>query len=132
MKSDIEIKDDLYLLIKGSVLAKAVTGVVKKTGKRPKGSAKEDIVISILDNQNGQLQPAIVNVNIYVKDDIRDNQAEESSIRCRELCQLAEDLFDNIRSKDFQVILDKQRVLEVDGVDEHIINNRLLYKIINE
>lgn len=30
MKSDIEIKDDIYQIIKGSTLEKAVTGKLKK------------------------------------------------------------------------------------------------------
>lgn len=45
MKSDIEIKDDIYQIIKGSALEKAVTGKLKKT-RRPANSNKEDIVIS--------------------------------------------------------------------------------------
>ena len=45
MKSDIEIKDDIYKFIKGSALEKAVTGKLRKT-RRPKDSNLEDIVIS--------------------------------------------------------------------------------------
>ena len=80
MKSDIEIKDDIYQIIKGSTLEKAVTGKLKKT-RRPANSNKEDIVISILENGSGQVQEAFVNVNIYVSDDVRDGQAEENSSR---------------------------------------------------
>lgn len=57
MKSDIEIKDDIYQIIKGSALEKAVTGKLKKT-RRPANSNKEDIVISILENGSGQVQEA--------------------------------------------------------------------------
>ena len=39
MKSDIEIKDAIYAVIKGSSLEKAVTGKLKKT-KRPTSSDK--------------------------------------------------------------------------------------------
>ena len=85
MKSDIEIKDDIYQIIKGSALEKAVTGKLKKT-RRPANSNKEDIVISILENGSGQVQEAFVNVNIYVSDDVRDGQAEENSSRLRQLC----------------------------------------------
>lgn len=83
MKSDIEIKDDIYQIIKGSTLEKAVTGKLKKT-RRPANSNKEDIVISILENGSGQVQEAFVNVNIYVSDDVRDGQAEENSSRLRQ------------------------------------------------
>ena len=77
MKTDIDIKDDMYGIIKGSALSKAVTGKLSKT-LRPAGSYKEDIVISILANNNAQLQEAYVNVNIYVKDNARDGQSEEN------------------------------------------------------
>ena len=133
MKSDIEIKDAIYVVIKGSSLEKAVTGRLKKT-KRPTSSDKEDIVISILDNGSGQMQKAFVNVNIYVPDYIRDGQAEENTIRLRELCKMSYELLFNCRGDGFRVDSkgSKQRVLEVSGKDEHFINNKLLIQISNE
>lgn len=131
MKSDIEIKDDIYQIIKGSALEKAVTGKLKKN-RRPANSNKEDIVISILENGSGQVQEAFVNVNIYVSDDIRDGQAEENSSRLRQLCKLATELLEVQRGEDYRFTLDKQRVMEVNGKNEHFINNKLLYKQVNE
>ena len=131
MKSDIEIKDDIYQIIKGSALEKAVTGKLKKT-RRPANSNKEDIVISILENGSGQVQEAFVNVNIYVSDDVRDGQAEETSSRLRQLCKLATELLEVQRGEDYRFTLDKQRVMEVNGKNEHFINNKLLYKQVNE
>ena len=131
MKSDIEIKDDIYQIIKGSTLEKAVTGKLKKT-RRPANSNKEDIVISILENGSGQVQEAFVNVNIYVSDVVRDGQAEENSSRLRQLCKLATELLEVQRGEDYRFTLDKQRVMEVNGKNEHFINNKLLYKQVNE
>lgn len=131
MKSDIEIKDDVYRVIKGSELERAITGKLSKT-KRSAGSDKEDIVISILDNGQGQIQEAFVNVNIYVPDHLRDGQAEENSHRLRQLCKLAAELLEVQRGKDYRFTLDKQRVMEVNGKTEHLINNRLLFKQVNE
>ena len=131
MKSDIEIKDDIYQIIKGSTLEKAVTGKLKKT-RRPANSNKEDIVISILENGSGQVQEAFVNVNIYVSDDVRDGQAEENSSRLRQLCKLATELLEVQRGEYYRFTLDKQRVMEVNGKNEHFINNKLLYKQVNE
>ena len=131
MKSDIEIKDDIYQIIKGSTLEKAVTGKLKKT-RHPANSNKEDIVISILENGSGQVQEAFVNVNIYVSDDVRDGQAEENSSRLRQLCKLATELLEVQRGEDYRFTLDKQRVMEVNGKNEHFINNKLLYKQVNE
>lgn len=131
MKSDIDIKDDVYKIINHSPLEQAVTGVLKKT-KRPHNSKSEDIVISVLSNKTVQQQEAFVNVNIYVNDDDVDGQDEECSPRLRQLCQLAFDLFLNVRGHDFRLSLDTQQVMEVDGTGEHLINNKLLYQIINE
>lgn len=131
MKSDIDIKDDIYKYIKGSTLEHAVNGKLTKT-KRPNGSDKEDIVISILDNGSGQIQEAFVNVNIYVKDNIRDGQAEVNDTRCRELCKVAIEVLEFGHGNGSRFTLDKQRVMPVNGKDEHFINNKLLYKQINE
>ena len=127
MKSDIDIKDDIYMFIKGSPLENAVNGKLSKI-IRPAGSSNEDIVISMLSNQNAQIQEAFVNVNIYVRDLVRDNQTEEDTIRLRELCNLAKSLLEVGRGNDFRFILDSQRVLEVEGKSEHFINNKLLYR----
>lgn len=138
MKSDVDIKDDVWRVINKSALLKEVTGELKKTSVRPKGSCSEDIVISILANDTKQKQVAYVNVNIYVADDNIDGQNEEKTARLRKLCQMSFDLFDNVRGNDFRLSLTDpnfecgQRVIESAGTSEHVINNKVLYQIINE
>lgn len=102
MKSDIEIKDDVFKIIKGSILEQSVTGKLSKT-RRPNNSNKEDIVISVLSSDASEVQEAYVNVNIYVADNIRDNQAEENSIRCRELCNIAKVLLKVQRNDEYRI-----------------------------
>ena len=133
MKSDIVIKDDLYKFIKNSTLATSVTGKVCKQGVRPKGSDKEDIVISVKSNVNGQIQEAKVNVNIYVKDDEKsDGQNQEASIRLRELCSIAAEVLDVGLGDDYRFSLNSQRVLAVEDTREHVINNEIIYNQVNE
>ena len=132
MKSDIEIKDDIYEYLKGSELANAVTGKLCKRSKRPVSSDKEDIIISVLANQDGGIQMATVNVNIYVADDLIDEQYEEDSIRCRHLCEIAEKTLKSVHIDNYWFGLDSQRVLEVDATNEHVINNKLFYRLNNE
>lgn len=132
MKSDIGIKTDVYKHIMGSELQKAVTGVVRKTGKRPHHSKKEDIIISVLANVNGQIQTATVNVNIYVAANVVKGQAEEQTQRLQVLCDLASSLFDVFRGGGYRARLLEQRVFEVDGADEYVINNKIEYKQNNE
>ena len=127
MKSDIDIKDDIYLHIKGSDLAGMVTGKLSKT-LRPAKSDNEDIVISMIANVNSDIQQAFVNVNIYVADVLRDEQYEENTIRLRELCYASKNLLEVGRGEGYRFTLEEQRVLEVNGKNEHCINNKLLYK----
>ncbi len=131
MKTDIDIKDDVYSHIRGSDLERMVSGKLSKT-KRPEGSEKEDIVVSMLANLNGQIQRAYVNVNIYVPDVLRGNQHEENTIRLRQLCQAAALLLESGHGDGYRFTLEEQRVMEVDGSPEHFINNKLLYHYCNE
>lgn len=133
MKSDIRIKDDIYKFIKGTALSSAVTGKICKTGVRPKGSDKEDIVISVIANMNGQVQEAVVNVNIYVADDIKsDGQNQEATIRLRELGTIASEVLEVGGGEDFRFTLKSQRVLASEETREHVINNRINYQQNNE
>lgn len=138
MKTDIDIKDDIWRVIKKSPLFREVTGELKKTSVRPKESRKEDIVISVLANNIRQKQMAYVNVNIYVADNYVDGQNEENSERLRRLCNMAFSVFENVRGVDFRLSLTDpnfdcgQRVIESEGTSEHVINNKILYQIINE
>ena len=127
MKSDIDIKDDIFVYVKGSELDKTVTGKLSKT-LRPSKSDREDIVISVLTNVNSDIQEAFVNVNIYVADVLRNEQYEEDTIRLRRLCDLAKKLLEVGRGEGYRFTLEEQRVLEVQGKNEHFINNKLLYR----
>lgn len=133
MKSDIEIKDILYKVIKGSVLEEAITlngGKLYKT-QRPTNSNKEDIIISVLDGLNGQIQDAVINVNIYIQDVKRGNDIVENEPRIRELSRLAINLLEVFNDGDYRFEIEKQRCFKVNGVDEHCINNRILIEITN-
>lgn len=103
----------------------------KLTRYQPIGD-REDIVISILENGSGQIQEAFVNVNIYVKDNIRNGEAEMNDARCRELCKVAIQVLETGHGESYRFTLNKQRVLEVNGKNEHFINNKLLYSFNNE
>ena len=132
MKSDIDIKDDIYIALLNSPLMKEVSGELCKR-KRPHNSSAEDVVISVLANNIAQKQMAYVNVNVYVKDDDIDGQNEEQSQRLRLLCQLSMQSVEAIHGNDYKVSFDDtdgQRVIESEG--EHIINNKLLYQTLND
>lgn len=135
MKTDIDIKDDVYRAVADSTLATAINGVVSKT-LRPANSTNEDIVISVLASQNTEIQQAYVNVNVYVPDlDIPYSvngetvvQKEENTKRLRTLCNIAKELFAIIIGDTYRITLGSQSVLASNTGEEHIINNKLLYQ----
>ncbi len=130
MISVIDIKDIVYSIVKSSDLANSVSGIVSKT-IRPTGSDKEDIIISVLDNEGCQMQQFIVNVNIYVSDLVKDKDHIEDSARIRLLCSKSIQLFESIVKENWRCELQKQVVLKVEGKNEHCINNRILINYLN-
>ena len=133
MKTDQEIKEEIYMFIKKSELASAVSGVVT-TRKRPLNSDKEDILISVLAGNNEQRQQVFVNVNIYVQDQYvkKNQQYEENGERLAELERLAADILDVFWIGTARVHLEAQHTISAGNEKEQVINNRLLYEIVNE
>lgn len=131
MKSDTDIRDDIYEYLKESELAAEVTGTLSKT-KRPLNSRKEDIVISVRANAPTQRQEATVYVNVYVQDEKIDGQYEEATARTRTLAELSFRALTIVYGKTFYCHLDEQRIEEAADGNEHVITNKLTYQIINE
>ena len=130
MKTDVELRDMIYLFVKSSALATTVRGDICKR-ERKDDSTTEDLCIAVLANQFGEEQEAYVNVNIYVPDLKRGTSVESDDTRLRELCKLCTEVFRLIVGDGYRITLDTQRVYAVDGKDEHFINNKLLIQILN-
>ncbi len=130
MKNDERIKQDVQDYIFTTSIPDEVTGVVKRD-RRPQGSSKEDVIVSVLANENGQNQVATVNVNIYVKDKPAGNQKDPDHERLDVLADMSQKAFDVFRGKDFRARLLSQRITQV-GEDEHVITNKIEYKQNNE
>lgn len=131
MKSDAQIKSIFYSLLNNSELSETISGRVCKIS-RPKNSDKEDITINILDGSNGQFQEAVVNINIYVPDaQYEDDAFDADEIRIRELSDLSIRLIDGYVTGEYKMNIEKQPVFKVEGVNQHCINNRVLFTIKN-
>ena len=130
MKSDGSIKTDVYRYINESGFMSNVNGKLSKT-MRPHNSHKEDVVISILANEGTQLQTAIINVNIYIQDQDVDGQFEENTIRLEEICIMAWNLLETFRTGKYVAHAIEQRVYAT-KTGEHVINNQVEYKLIND
>lgn len=130
--TDIDIKDELWSWIASSPLAEAVTGKVYKD-QRPLNSEVEDIVIAVIARDaDSQMQRATANVNIYVADRRRGQEAIEDTQKLRGLCRSAASELAYKHSGDAIYELDSQEVMKVVGADWHVINNRLRIRYNNE
>ncbi len=132
IRTDIDIKDDVFYILQGSELLGEVSGSVYKD-QRPLNSQDEDIIISLLARDAGyQIQQAEVNVNIYVPDISRGLDKIENTIRLRLLSTKAAALFEYIHRGNMIISLASQEIVKVNGLDWHVINNRLRIYYNNE
>ena len=137
MKTDSDIKTDVYKMLSNSPLKNAVTGSIQKIARSPK-SFNEDVIISVLSNDNPrQIQEAFVNVNVYVHDMLIDNNTDsyyvEDTKRVSELSTIIATMFENAYiGESFRITLSSQRVFDINATHEHCINNKLLYQCVNE
>lgn len=129
MKNDERIKQDVQEYIFTTELPDMVSGVIKRD-RRPRGSEAEDVIISVLANENGQMQKATVNVNIYVKDKPAGNQEDPDHERLDALADVAQGIFEVFRGESYRAHLLSQRITAVDGA--HVITNKIEYKQNNE
>lgn len=129
-KTDIDIRDDVYRIVKESYLSSEITGKVC-TRQRPANSTKEDVVISVLSNNIADKQQAFVNVNVYVRDILVGSQNEEDTKRLRTLARICLDMFDSI-SDEYWITINEQKIYAIDSIGYHVINNKLLYQYIDK
>lgn len=130
--TDIDIKDELWKWVSESTLATVITGKVYKD-QRPLNSDKEDIIVAVIARTAGsQIQQATANINIYVADKRRGQEAIEDTARLRTLCTEAASLFEYRHDGDAIYELSSQEVMKVYGADWHIINNQISIRYNNE
>lgn len=130
MKTNKEIVDDIKQYLEGTSIPSEITGVITSLD-RPKNSKKEDVCIKVLSNDIGQLQMAIINVNLYVPDVKKDGQMVENEPRTRKLQRMMADVLERHHGGFYYFKSDTTSVFKVDNIDEHLINFRLIYKTVN-
>lgn len=132
MKTDAEVRQDVFSVLKAVGVNSLIRGQLRYIPRSDK-SKTEDCIISVLDSNNAQIQECIVNVNVYVQNITSGGESVENIPRTKELSiAFGNFLKDDIHTGDFSLHLEKQRILPVVGKDEHVINNRINYKTINE
>ncbi len=131
MKTDVEIRQDVFAYVKASAIKNAITGEVRIIPRSAK-SKVEDCIISVQDNDNGQIQDAFVNVNVYVPNMTSGGESVENLPRTKTLAEICSCVLKDVYLGTYRFFLAKQRILPVQGKDECVINNRLRYKFNNE
>ena len=90
------------------------------------------MTINVLDGINGQEQEAVVNVNVYVPDvNYQVGEFVQDEERIRELSDICINLLDGYSCDDYLLNIEKQRVFPLVESSQHVINNRVLFKIVN-
>lgn len=130
MKSSLEFVQILHNRLRG---ATSISGGVYKLNGRPVNSRKEDIVISPVANINDQLQEAVLNVNVYVPDQVVSvNGFEETHANYPRLLELANevaDLLDDVWTEGDHYDVMADNVYPEAG--EHFLNFRIKFYHVN-
>lgn len=130
MKTDADIRLDLYHILKASPLSTAITGSIGYQG-RDQGAKSEDCIISILTNENGEKQEAFVNVNIYVPNITASGRSVEDVRRTAFLATMAAEVLSGRVMDTFRFQLVSQRILPVNGMDQYVIHHKVRYTQLN-
>lgn len=140
--SEIDVKEAFFSLVSASELSKMISGAVYRD-KRPLNSRVEDVVISVLTTGAGQIQPFILNVNVYVPDIKRGKEFIYHEDRVKPLMRRCNSLFESgvvtVRLGDvpghefgLKYRLESQKLYEVNGADFHAINHKIRVDVCTE
>lgn len=132
-KTATEVVTDVMELLKGSVLARAVTGKVYRTGYRPRNSALEDIVVTFTTGSTGDIQSGLVTVNVFVADitPYANGVSVQNGARTAELERAAQEWVDTLTADRSNYIWSLRNTIFTtpDAVaGEHFIVIRLNYR----
>lgn len=133
MKSNIDLEDELYAIIKDSPLAKAVDGdIYQGPDERPDNSQLEDIEIIVIGNQNGDIQTSTINVNVYCRDERDGNKWRRNKPRLRTIARLGIGMFKKaINTEGYRITLESQGTYPEHQVNQHYVNFKLNYEYFN-
>lgn len=135
MKTEADIRDDLYAYLKTTTLSNVISGkVFKYEEERPEKSMEEDLIIAPLtETPFSDIQEVVVMLRIYVKD-LKDggNQIYRTdSIRVKELEKICKETFLCFRTSGARCALENIKTFKVEASNEHCVACRINYKLCN-
>ena len=133
MLTGTQVATDIYAMLNGSDLAKAISGKVYHEGMRPRGSGKEDAVIIFTTGLTGEVESGVVTINIYVHDikPRRDGVAVINGKRVRELEALAGAWVRSLTAGRSNYLFYLQNAIYTEAepsIDQHFVVIRLAYR----
>ena len=135
MKTESDIRDDLYTYINSSELKKDISGkIFKYEEERPEKSMAEDIIIALpTETPFNDIQEVIVMIRLYVKDlfDSINQIYRADSIRLKELENICKETFLAFRTGDARCVAENIKTFKSDSTHEHCIVSRINYKFCN-
>lgn len=140
--SEIDIKEAFFSLVSASRIPEMISGNVYRD-RRPLNSQVEDVVISVLATGAGQIQPFMLNVNVYVPDIRRGNEFIYDDPRVKLLMRKCLDVLEkgvivhSIEDAEGQEFglrykLESQKLYEVNGANFHAINHKIRVNVCTE
>ncbi len=137
MKTAKEIQDDVWRLLRDSILADELSGGMYKAGYRPRDSRKEDAIVIYTTGISDQIQEGIVTINIFVPDidPYNDGVMVEDGNRTTQIERMAQDWVDQIATEvsDYDISLSEPIYTEDEpDIDQHFVVVRLNYRLLTD
>lgn len=139
-KSALQVINDLYRVVRSSLLATAVKGDVYKEGTRPLNALSEDVVINFVSGTASQIQSGIVNINVFVPDiDNGSGNMVCDVSRCRDIEGIAtawiestlDDELYSLNLDSYRFTLDEMmRTMRYEDNKQHFVNIQLKFDYI--
>jgi hypothetical protein len=130
--TSLDALDILYTHLNGTLLqaANKPNGVLRRF-QRPLNSTAEDVILNALPMNRDQLQRAVLNVNIYVKNlALSGDNTQPDGRRLKELATLANQCITEQWGTGYQFNVQQDNVFE-DANNQHYINLRVEFRAIN-
>lgn len=137
MKTAKEIQSDIITLLRGSTLAKAVSGGIYRNGYRPLNSQAEDITVGFVTGLTGEIEEGIVVINVYVADidAFGNGTMVENGERTAEIERLAGDWVKALTASRSNYLFKLSQTIYTEAereVRQHFVSIRLNYRLYNK
>lgn len=133
-KTERDIEDDFYFMVKSSELPGMIQGKLYKKDDRPFNSKTEDIVVGFLSGLDGQTQEGYVNINVFVPNisvGSTDGKKRPNKARIKVIQSKLLEFTDNIIDSNSEYDVERDSTIqtfETEDLEQVMVNAKLYYK----